>query len=116
MKFETMKRLIQTIFDSAINEANKQRVTDDESLLSYIYHNPSSIKSHMLTKFEQLKQSGTYTSVLQEHGDKIKERLTITDLNYYINEKKDLRIKLMTFFIPIGLLLLFGIYCLIAHT
>ncbi len=115
MQVETKKRVIQTIFDSAINEANKQRINDDESLLSYIYHNPTSIKSHMLTKFEHLKQSGTFTVVIQEQGDEIKERLSITDLNYYINEKKDLRIKLLTFFIPIGLLLLFGIYCIIVH-
>lgn len=115
MKLETMKRLIQTIFDSAINEANKQRIVNDESLLSYIYHNPSVIKNHMLEKLANLKQSGLYEVVVQEHEATIKERLTITDLNYYINEKKDLRIKLMTFFIPIGFLLLFGIYCMIVH-
>jgi len=116
MKQETMKKVIQLVFDSAINEANKQRLIDDESLLSYIYHNPTSIKSHMLTKFEHLKQSGLYAVVIQEQEDIIKERLTITDLNYYINEKKDLRIKLMTFFIPIGFLLLFGIYCMITNS
>lgn len=113
MKLQAVKKVIQTIFESAISEANKQRITDDESLLSYIYHNPSSIKSHMLTKLEHFRDSVSFQVVIQEHEEQIKERLTITDLNYYINEKKDLRKKLMTFLIPIGLLLLFAIYCLL---